>query len=154
MNLNPPADLPQRLAERWGSVRERVAEVDGDVAGFLLAMREDCAYRNDNYAWFSSRYSSFLYVDRIVVDAGYGGSGMGTLLYKDIFEHARTDGVPIISCEYNLVPENHASRIFHDKFRFREVGTQWLADGTKKVSLQAAEVSLKGSRSSSRPSWR
>ena len=69
-----PMDL-DRLRELDGlSSYHKVAEVDGDVAGFLLAMREDCAYQNDNYAWFSSRYSRFLCVDRIVVDAGYGSS--------------------------------------------------------------------------------
>jgi len=135
-----PMDLDRLRELDELSSYHKVAEVDGEVAGFLLAMREGCAYRNDNYAWFSSRYSRFLYVDRIVIDAGYSGLGIGTLLYQDIFEHARMAGIPIISCEYNLVPENHPSRIFHEKFRFREVGTQWLADGPKKVSMQVAET--------------
>jgi hypothetical protein len=45
-----------------------------------------------------------------------------------------------VTCEYNLVPANEPSRRFHDKFGFREMGTQWLANGAKQVSLQAAEV--------------
>jgi predicted GNAT superfamily acetyltransferase len=45
-----------------------------------------------------------------------------------------------VTCEYNIEPPNEASRRFHDKFGFREIGTQWLDDGTKRVSLQAASL--------------
>jgi hypothetical protein len=43
-----------------------------------------------------------------------------------------------VTCEYNLFPPNEPSRLFHDRFGFREQGTQWVASGTKRVSLQAA----------------
>lgn len=45
-----------------------------------------------------------------------------------------------IVCEYNIVPPNEPSRIFHDKFGFHEVGSQWLGKGSKQVSLQVAET--------------
>ncbi len=117
----------------------RVAVVDGEVAGFLLAMRDSAAYVNDNFDWFASRYPRFVYVDRIVVDAKAAGTRIGRRLYDDLFERARQLGVGVIACEYNLEPPNPASKAFHDRFGFREVGRQHVADGTKLVSLQIAE---------------
>jgi hypothetical protein len=52
--------------------------------------------------------------------------------------HARDNAIPLVTCEYNIVPPNEPSRLFHDKFGFREQGTQWVASGSKRVSLQAA----------------
>lgn len=118
----------------------KVVEIDGVVAAFLLAMREGCGYVNANFEWFAARYPSFLYVDRIVVGAGHQGLRLGTLLYRDLFEFARTQGIPVVACEYNLVPPNEPSRIFHDKFGFQEVGSRWLDGGAKQVSLQVAPV--------------
>jgi len=118
----------------------KVAEVDGDVAAFLFAMRESVSYQNENYEWFSSRYSKFLYIDRIVVDANYSGLKIGTKLYRDLFNYARSHQVFTIACEYNVIPPNEPSRIFHEKFGFTEVGAQWLANNAKRVSLQAAEI--------------
>jgi predicted GNAT superfamily acetyltransferase len=118
----------------------RVADIGGRVAAFLLAMQQGCGYRNDNFEWFSSRIDSFLYVDRIVVDARDRGSRLGTLLYEDLFDHARRIGVGAVVCEYNLVPPNEPSRRFHDAFGFHEAGRQWSPDGAKQVSMQVATV--------------
>ena len=120
----------------------RVVEVADNVVAFLIAMRENRPYRNENYEWFASRYPKFFYIDRIVVNAKYGGLNIGTILYQDLFNYACSKGITAITCEYNLIPLNEPSRIFHKKFGFKEVGTQWLANGTKKVSLQATEISL------------
>ncbi len=118
----------------------RVAVVDGEVAGFLLAMRDGAAYVNDNFDWFASRYPRFAYVDRIVVDAAASGKGIGRRLYDDLFDRARQLGIGVIACEYNLEPPNLASKFFHDRFGFTEVGRQHVAGGTKLVSLQVAAV--------------
>ena len=116
----------------------RVAAVDGRVAAFLIALRDGAPYENDNYSWFASRFSRFLYVDRVVVDSHFAGRGIGSKLYDDLFLFARQIGVQTITCEYNIDPPNPASRAFHDKYGFTELGTQWVAGGTKQVSLQAA----------------
>ena len=118
----------------------RVALVNNQVAGFLLAMRNDSTYCNDNFEWFASRYNSFMYVDRIVIGKAFHGLKLGSLLYKDIFQYAKTNGIAAITCEYNIVPPNEPSRIFHDKFSFQEVGNQWLNNRSKQVSLQMATV--------------
>jgi predicted GNAT superfamily acetyltransferase len=118
----------------------KVALVDGVVAAFLLAFREDAPYENANYEWFAARFPRFVYVDRIVVSSNYSGLKIGSLLYQDLFEYARAQGVQTVTCEYNIQPPNPASQAFHDKFGFKELGNQWVANGTKQVSLQAAEI--------------
>ena len=117
-----------------------VVEVDGEVVAFLLALREGAPYANDNFAWFSARYPRFLYVDRIVVDAAQAGRGLGAALYTRLFDRARTDGVPMVVCEYNLEPPNPASAAFHARFGFAEVGQRVYSDGVRRVSMQAAPV--------------
>ncbi len=117
-----------------------VITVDGSVAGFLLAMRERAGYSNPNYDFFAARYPVFLYIDRIVIAPEHAGLKLGTRLYVALFERARTNGVPVISCEYNIEPPNEPSRRFHDKFGFAEIGTQLLDGGRKRVSLQTVEL--------------
>jgi len=118
----------------------QVIEVDGAVVAFVLALREGSGYDSVNYRWFVDRYERFLYVDRVVVAAAQHGRGLGRMLYDAVFAHARTTGVPRITCEYDLDPPNPASARFHDVFGFREVGRQRVAGGSKQVSLQAADV--------------
>ena len=118
----------------------KVAVADGHVAAFLLAMREGAAYRNDNYNWFAARFLNFLYVDRIVVGPRFSGRKIGTKLYTTLFAYAQRHDIKRITCEYNIQPPNPASRAFHAKFGFKALGTQWVAGGTKQVSLQAAEI--------------
>lgn len=122
------------------SALSTVATVDNQVVAFLIALQNGAPYVNDNYGWFASRFAKFLYVDRVVVDSHFAGRGIGRSLYDDLFAFARTQGIGTITCEYNLVPPNPASRAFHDRFGFHELGTQWLAGGIKQVSLQAANV--------------
>lgn len=130
-----------RLAVLEGlSCYHRVACIDGEVSGFLLAMQSGAPYENDNFAWFSRRYPSFVYVDRVVISPAAQGRRLGSLLYEDLFSWARRRGIPRVTCEYNIVPANEPSRLFHEKFGFREQGTQWLDNRTKQVSLQTAET--------------
>jgi len=124
----------------------RVAVVDGDIAGFLLAMRDGAAYANDNFDWFASRYPRFVYVDRVVVDTAASGKGIGQRLYDDLFDRAHQLGIGTIACEYNLEPPNLASKRFHDRFGFTEVGRQHVAGGTKLVSLQIADLAQSPAR--------
>lgn len=118
----------------------RVARVRGEVAAFLLALREGTAYDSDNYRWFSAREPAFLYIDRVVVGEPFRGRGLGAALYADLFALARNQGVPCVTCEFDVEPPNPVSAGFHARFGFREVGTQWVAQGRKRVSLQKADV--------------
>lgn len=112
---------------------------EGPVAAFLLAFREGADYDSPNYRWFAARYPRFLYIDRVVVATAQQGRGLGRRLYEDLFAFARAQRVPCVACEFYVVPPNEASRRFHAGFGFREVGTQWLPESRKQVSLQIAE---------------
>ncbi|KAF1718569.1 GNAT family N-acetyltransferase [Pseudoxanthomonas yeongjuensis] len=118
----------------------KVATVDGAVAAFLLAMEDGCGHANENFEWFAACHDAFLYVDRIVVGGDYRRLRLGMLLYQDLFDYARSNGIATIACEYNVVPPNEPSRLFHDKFGFHQVGSQWLGNGSKQVSLQVAKA--------------
>lgn len=117
----------------------RVVEVDGAVRAFVLAFREGADYDSENYRWFDAREPRFLYVDRVVVDAASRGLGLGQRLYADVFDRARHDDVPYVTCEFDVDPPNPVSERFHARQGFREVGRQVLANG-KAVSLQRADV--------------
>jgi predicted GNAT superfamily acetyltransferase len=135
-----PMDIT-RLAELNAiSCYHKVASLDGIISAFLLAMCSGSPYKNDNFEWFTKKYARFIYIDRVVVSSASRGLRLGSLLYEDIFRHARSNAIPMVTCEYNLVPPNEPSRLFHDKFGFKEQGTQWVANGTKRVSLQVAET--------------
>lgn len=116
------------------SCYHRGVERDGRVAAFLLAFAAGADYDSVNYRWFAGRYPRFVYVDRIVVGAALRGQGAGKRLYDDLIEFARSRGAPAVVCEFDVEPPNPVSRAFHERYGFREVGTQ-VAKG-KTVSLQ------------------
>ena len=110
------------------------------MVAFLLVFREGADYDSPNYRWFAERYDRFLYVDRIAVAASHQGQRLGAALYEDLFAFARAQAITTIACEFYSKPLNEASQRFHARFGFREVGTQWLPDSRKQVSLQVAST--------------
>jgi len=136
-----PLDLAQLTRLHAMAERLRVVDVDGAVAAFLIVLREGASYESPNYRYFSARMDSFLYVDRIVVARAHQGQGWGGALYRELFDLARHEGVPRVTCEVDIVPPNKGSHLFHSRFGFRELGRQWVADGRKQVSLQEAIIS-------------
>ena len=118
----------------------KVVQIDGDVAAFLLAFRERAPYDSPNYLWFAERYPQFLYIDRIVVAPAHRGAGLGVALYDDIIAFATASGVAWLTCEFDIEPPNPASKQFHARMGFAEVGTQWLGGGKKRVSLEARAI--------------
>jgi uncharacterized protein len=133
-------DLPRLTELNAISCYHKVAAREGLVSAFLLAMCEHSPYVNENFEWFSKKYARFIYIDRVVVASASRGLRLGSLLYEDLFRHARANAIPLVTCEYNIVPTNEPSRLFHEKFGFKEQGSQWVANGTKRVSLQVAET--------------
>jgi uncharacterized protein len=122
------------------SCYHKVVSLDGIVSAFLLAVGSGAPYENENFEWFSHRYERFIYIDRVVVSSAARGLGLGSRLYQDVFRYARSKSIPLVACEYNIVPTNEPSRLFHDKLGFKEKGTQWVANGSKQVSLQIASL--------------
>lgn len=135
-----PLDAARLLQLDSQSAYHRVLCEGDRVVAFLLAFREGAQYDSPNYLWFAGRYPRFLYIDRVVVAASHQGRGLGARLYRDLFEFARASAVEAVTCEFYTRPPNEASRRFHAGFGFREVGQQWVADGRKQVSLQAATL--------------
>lgn len=133
-------DVPRLAALAGIACIHWVACVEGSVAAFILAMCNGAPYENENFAWFARKFPRFVYIDRVVVSPACRGLGVGRLLYEHVFAYAAANDFPAVTCEYNIVPRNAASAEFHDKLGFRELGTQWVAAGKKKVSLQAVEI--------------
>lgn len=118
----------------------RVIVSDSEIVGFLMAFRENADYDSTNYQWFVKRFGQFLYIDRVVVGKQHQGRGIGNRLYDDVFAFARGNGVSKITCEFDIDPPNHASRRFHERYGFSEVGTRSYGDIAKHVSLQMVAV--------------
>jgi predicted GNAT superfamily acetyltransferase len=127
----------QRLSWLHGMASyHRVVEWGGQVQAFLLAFGPGVAYDSPNYQWFARHFERFLYVDRIVVDTAAQGQGFAARLYEDLFVFARQNGAPRITLEIDSDPPNPVSSRFHARYGFREIGSQWVAGGAKRVSLQ------------------
>lgn len=118
---------------------------DGSVsiAGFVILVAPGRDYASPNYRYFQRRLESgaapgsFLYVDRIAVDPGRQGSGIGRALYDAAFQRARELGAAEVVCEVNLDPPNPDSLAFHARLGFVEVGRQWTDGDTVEVQLLA-----------------
>jgi len=111
----------------------RVAEIDGHLAGFLIALRPGADYASENYGWFCARYPDFVYVDRIVIARPYRGHGLGRVFYADVQSFAEVRS-PLLCCEVFLDPRDDASVLFHGTYGFKEEGQQTLHSGHR-VSL-------------------
>ena len=118
----------------------RIVEEEGKIAAFLLGLNEDADYQSPNYQWFKQRYDSFFYVDRVAVDAWAQRRGYGSLLYEDVERFAKTNALPLVTCEVNIRPKNEGSLKFHEARKFEPVGTQDTENGKKTVSLMIKRV--------------
>ena len=79
-----PIDLERITQLNTRSTYHRVAIREDQEVGFLLVMSNASGYDGANFRWFVDRYSSFLYVDRIVIDPVYAGMGVGTALGTNV----------------------------------------------------------------------
>lgn len=117
----------------------RVALLDADVAGYLVAFAPGADYDSLNYLWFRERYDDFIYIDRIAVAENARRNRIASTLYRDFFEFAGAR-TRLVTCEVNTRPANAESLAFHESFRFRRVGTQETDAGNKTVCLMAKEL--------------
>lgn len=100
---------------------------DDEIVGFIICIREDSAYRSENYKFFTQRLKKFLYVDRVAIDERHRRAGLGQAIYEDIFVQASADNLPI-ALEVNTQPINQPSLNFHEKMGFDKVGSRGFED--------------------------
>jgi len=105
----------------------------GHLDAFLLAFDQAADYDSPNFLWFRSRYSRFVYIDRIVVASHARGRGHARKLYGDLFEHAAAVGHDRVVCEVNSQPPNPGSDAFHATMGFVEVGSANVYGGSRTV---------------------
>jgi predicted GNAT superfamily acetyltransferase len=101
----------------------RVAEVDGALAGFVMAIRDGTTYWSGNYAWFGAKFDRFIYLDRVVVSPSVRRGGVGRALYADLTRFASGQW-PRVTLEVNVQPPNPGSIAFHEALGFRRVGAR------------------------------
>jgi predicted GNAT superfamily acetyltransferase len=117
----------------------RVAEVDGHLAGFLIALRDTTPHASSNFRWFRAHCDHFVYIDRVVIGDLHRGHGLGRMFYSDVQSYAEVRS-PNLACEVFLEPRDDVSVLFHGVFGFHEAGQQVMPETGRRVSLLVKEL--------------
>jgi uncharacterized protein len=138
VNLIDLSDM-QYFYERAEIFNQAITD-QGTLAGFVIAMTTGKSYKSINYQWFVDKFASFLYIDRIIVASSFRRDGVAQALYQGLIGHAKSTGIPMLTCEVNRFPANPASLALHEKLGFRVVGTQLTEQGQKEVLLMVLDL--------------
>lgn len=142
-NAAGPSILPMDLAKArffWEHAEYfRVAEQDGLITGFLVALSQDAPHDSPNFLWFRERYPEFLYIDRIVIARPRRGGGRGRAFYADVQGFAEVRW-PVLACEVFLQTGNDPALLFHGSFGFREVGQNVMPASGIRASMLHKEM--------------
>lgn len=117
----------------------RVAERDGNLAGFLVGFGAGADHDSSNFAWFRKRYARFFYIDRIVVASRRRGGGVGRAFYADVQSFAELR-YPQLACEVFLDHGADPALLFHGSFGFREVGQNQMPNDGVRASMLMKEL--------------
>ncbi|MET0892712.1 MAG: GNAT family N-acetyltransferase, partial [Pseudoxanthomonas sp.] len=117
----------------------RVAERDGNLAGFLVGFGADSDHDSSNFSWFRERYPNFFYIDRIVVASRRRGGGVGRAFYADVQSYAELR-YPQLACEVFLDHGADPALLFHGSFGFKEVGQSQMPDAGVRASMLMKEL--------------
>ena len=117
----------------------KIIQVDDISVGFLIGLIQDVDYESENYIWINKRYSSFIYIDRIIIDTKHRNKGLGACFYDHLSKtfHGKVEN---ILCEVNIKPYNKQSMNFHKKYGFKEIGEKNTEDGTKRVCYMMRKI--------------
>jgi len=142
-NAAGPSILPMDAAKArffWEHAEYfRVAEQDGQVTGFLVALSQDAPHDSSNFLWFRERHERFLYVDRIVIARPRRGGGRGRAFYADVQSFGELRW-PQLCCEVFLQSGNDPALLFHGSFGFREVGQHVMESTGIRVAMLMKEL--------------
>ncbi len=108
-----------------------IVDIDGDSAGFLMAMGPKVDYDSKNFLWFKERIPNFIYIDRVIVNGGFRKRGIASALYEDLFY--KNSHVPMV-CEVAIRPLNADSVPFHEGLGFKSMGN-FSANGIKLCTM-------------------
>lgn len=97
----------------------RIAEVDGEYAGFLIGVDHHAELDSPGFRWFRERHPAFAFIDRIVIAPRFRGHGLGRVFYADMTSFAEVR-VPVLGCQVSLEPRDDASLLFHATMGFHE----------------------------------
>jgi predicted GNAT superfamily acetyltransferase len=114
-----------------------VAEMNGEPAGFLMAMGPKVDYDSKNFLWFRDRIPNFVYIDRVIIDEKFRRKGIATAMYEDLFH--KNLNVPMV-CEVAISPSNSDSIPFHEGLGFGSIG-KFSANGIKLCTMYYREAS-------------
>tara|TARA_B100001113_G_C20693958_1_gene442014 strand:- start:74 stop:568 length:495 start_codon:yes stop_codon:yes gene_type:complete len=117
----------------------KIFQLDNKPVGFLIGLKPEIDYKSENYIWINQRYNSFIYVDRIIIDANYRNIGLGFYFYNHLIQSFYKI-VKNIICEVNIRPYNKQSINFHKKYGFKEIGVQDTENGKKRVSYMIYKI--------------
>ena len=117
----------------------KIFKIDDKSVGFMIGLKAGKDYKSENYIWINQRYSSFIYVDRIIIGSNYRNKGLGFYFYDHLIESMQGE-VENILCEVNIKPYNEQSIKFHKKYGFEEVGKQDTEKGKKKVAYMRYKI--------------
>ena len=96
------------------------------LKGFCVVFKENSDYPSENYQYFNKKHNKFLYIDRIGISDDLRQRGIGTEMYKYIFELNKRN-VPVCA-EVNSIPLNKASINFHLRLGFKDIHKKRLND--------------------------
>lgn len=117
----------------------RVAERDGNMAGFLVGFGSGADHGSSNFDWFRQRHASFFYIDRIVVASRRRGGGVGRAFYADVQSFAEVRW-PLLTCEVLIEHDSDPARLFHGAFGFHEEGQNVMPETGVRASMLAKEM--------------
>jgi predicted GNAT superfamily acetyltransferase len=112
----------------------RLAELDGQIAGFLIALRESDDEASPRFATLRRLYPAFVFIDRVVVAPPYRRHGLGRVFYAAVTSYAEAR-VPVLTCEVRLEPRDDVAFLFHGSRGFQEVDQRVLATGQRVAVL-------------------
>ena len=108
----------------------------GEVCAFCITFDPGAPDAGANHRWFSERYESFVYLDRIAIDSNHQNHGLGAKLYQAVEQKMlQSADHSMLCCEVNLEPPNPDSLRFHKRIGFSEVGQRGDGKGYRVVLL-------------------
>ena len=114
----------------------------GEVCAFCITFDQGAPDAGVNHQWFSERYESFVYLDRIAIDSTHQNHGLGAKLYQAVEQKMLQSAEhSMLCCEVNLEPPNPGSLRFHHRIGFIEVGQSFPEYANYRVSYLSKSLS-------------